>query len=81
MPWLGINQIQITFNQTTTLTAADVTVQGIKHSYGPVTISGSGMNYTITLAQPITKADRVTITISGQGIVTFAGRMDVLPVT
>ena len=32
-------------------------------NYGPVTLSGSGTSYTITLAQPINEADRVTITI------------------
>ena len=47
-----------------TLTAADVTViSAIGVNYGPVTVSGSGTSYTITLAQPINAADRVTITI------------------
>ena len=37
------------------------------------------MNYTITLARPITTADRVTITIGGHLIVTYARRIDILP--
>ena len=48
-------------------------------NYGPVTISGSGMSYTITLAQPINEADRVTITIGNATIATFTRRLDVLP--
>ena len=48
-------------------------------SYGPVAISGSGTTYTITLAQPINAADRVTVTIGNAGIATFTRRLDVLP--
>ena len=63
-----------------TLTAADVMVtSAIGVNYGPLTISGSGTNYTITLAQPITEPDRVTITISNANIATFTRRLDVLP--
>ena len=56
--------MQITLSQPETLTPADVTVSSaIGINYGPVTVSGSGTSYTITLAQPINAADRVTITI------------------
>ena len=48
-------------------------------NYGPVTISGSGTNYTITFAQAITTADRVTVTIGNAGITTYTRRLDVLP--
>ncbi len=48
-------------------------------NYGPVTVSGSGTSYTITLAEPIDQADRVTITISNANIATFTRRLDVLP--
>jgi hypothetical protein len=44
-----------------------------------VKLTGSGTSYTITLAPPISKADRVTITISGGGLAPFTGRIDVLP--
>ena len=48
-------------------------------NYGPVTVSGSGTSYTITLAQPINAADRVTITIGNTLIASFTRRLDVLP--
>ena len=80
MPWLGIDQLPITLSQAETLTAADVTVSSaIGVNYGPVTVSGSGTSYTITLAQPINKADRVTITIGNPGISAFNRQLDVLP--
>ena len=75
--------MQVTFNQPETLTAADVTLLSAKHiNYGPVTITGSGTTYIITLARPITVADRVTITIASPGstgIATYTRRLDVLP--
>jgi hypothetical protein len=80
LPWLGINRISITLSQAASLTSAEVTVtsaDGI--NYGPVTISGSGTNYLITLAQPINTADRVTFTISNPTIATYTRRLDVLP--
>ena len=65
LPWLGISQVQITLGQPATLAAGDISAIGSSGtSYGPVTVSGSGTSYTITLAQPINAADRVTITIS-----------------
>jgi hypothetical protein len=79
-PWLGIDQVPITLSQAATLTATDVTVSSdVGVNYGPVMISGSGTSYTITLAQPITVADRVTITIGNATIATFTRRLDVLP--
>ena len=55
-------------------------VKGIKvKNYGPVVISGSGTNYTITLARRIKVADRVTITITAPNFVTYIRRLDVLP--
>ena len=80
LPWLGIDQVSITLGAAATLTAGDVTVtSAIGVNYGPVTVSGSGTSYTITLAQPIDKADRVTITIGSASIATFTRRLDVLP--
>jgi hypothetical protein len=80
LPWVGINQLPITLAQATSLAAGDVKVSGITvANYGPVTISGSGTSYTITFAQPINKADRVTITIANAAIATFTRRLDVLP--
>jgi Right handed beta helix region len=80
LPWLGIDQFQITLNLPATLTAADVTVKGLKvKNYGPVAISGSRTSYTITLHRRIKVADRVTITIAAPNFVTYIRRLDVLP--
>ena len=80
IPWLGIKTLAITLSQAATLSPSDVTVTGLNiASYGPVTITGSGINYVLILAQPINAADRVTITIGNAGITTFTRRLDVLP--
>ncbi len=81
LPWLAIDQLQITLGQAQALTSADVFVSSanLGINYGPVTVSGSGTTYTIDLAQPINVADRVTITIVNPGISLFNQRIDVLP--
>ena len=80
LPWLGINQLSITLSQAATLVAGDVAVSSaIGIRYGPVAITGSGTSYTITLAQPINRPDRVTFTIGNTRIATFTRRLDVLP--
>ncbi len=80
LPWLGIRSVPITLGQAESLTAADVALTSASGTnYGPVTISGAGTNYTITLARPIEKADRLTITISSPLIAPFTRRLDVLP--
>jgi hypothetical protein len=80
LPWIGIDKLQITLSQSATLSAGDVKAMGSSgRNYGPVTVSGSGKSYTITLAQPINAADRVTITIANVQIAYFIRRLDVLP--
>ena len=82
MPWLGIKPCADHPRQAATLTSSDITVVGASPSlinYGPVTVSGSGTSYTITLDQPIDAADRVTITIGNELIAGFTRRLDVLP--
>ncbi len=80
LPWSGIDQITLTFSRNVVLSPGDVKVTGIKvANYGPVTITGSGTQYTITLGVPITKADRVTIAIGNTLIAPFTRRLDVLP--
>jgi hypothetical protein len=80
LPWMGINQLQVTLAQPATLGAGDVTVtSATQTNYGPVTVSGSGTSYTLMLTQPINAADRVTITIGNQLIADFTRRLDVLP--
>ncbi len=80
LPWFGINSIAITLSNSATLTSGDVTVtSAVGTNFGPVTISGSGTNFVITLAQPISTADRVTFTIANSTIATYTRRLDVLP--
>jgi Dockerin type I domain len=80
MPWVGINQVPITLAQATTLAPSDVTIKSARGiNYGPVSISGSGTSYVITLAQPISAADRVTLTIGNALVASFTRRLDVLP--
>jgi hypothetical protein len=70
----------ITLSQAYTLTAADVYISSaIGVNYGPVTVSGSGTNYTITLAQPINAADVITLIIDNPGVSVFYHQLDVLP--
>ncbi len=79
-PWLGINSLTIHLNQPETLLPTDISATGLNGtSYGPVTLSGSGTTYVLTLAQPINAADRVTLTIGNANIATFTRRLDVLP--
>jgi hypothetical protein len=80
LPWLGINQFRLTLSQAQSLSPADVTVNSaIGTKYGPVTVSGSGTSYAITLARPIDSADRVTITVVNPGVSMFNRRLDALP--
>ena len=79
-PWSGIRQFTLTLDGVTSLSAADVTITsraGI--DYGPVTVTGSGSTYTITMARAIDSADLVTLTIGNASIATFTRRLDVLP--
>jgi hypothetical protein len=81
IPWFGIDQIGVTLGQAAFVNPGDVSVTGITTgNYGPATIADSGTSsVVITLARPITAADRVTLTIGNGQIVTFTGRPDVLP--
>ena len=86
LPWFGIHELQITLKEPETLTAADITISGLKGvRYGPVTVTAVPSDnvelflYDIAFFQPINKPDRVTITIAGPEIVTYTRRLDVLP--
>jgi hypothetical protein len=87
LPWAGIDELQITLSQPEALTAADVTIVSQRGTqYGPVTVSAqvaccasSTFVEDIVFAHPIDKADRVTITFAGPGIVSYTRRLDVLP--
>ncbi len=79
LPWLGINRFSITLSEAVSLSPGDVSVTGFSvANYGPVTISGSGSSYTITLAQPINTADRVVMTIGNSQIETYTISLNVL---
>jgi hypothetical protein len=78
--WQGITSFAITLSQSETLTAGDVSVTGkTVANYGPVTVSGSGTTYTVTLAQPVNATDIVTLAIGNAHITTFTGTLPVLP--
>jgi hypothetical protein len=80
IPWYGVNTITVVLSQAKALAPSDVSVTGLTvANYGPVTVSGSGTTFTITLAQPINDADRVTVTIGNASIATYTRRLDVLP--
>ncbi|MFO0909473.1 MAG: Ig-like domain-containing protein [Isosphaeraceae bacterium] len=80
IPWLNVDRIGITLSGSVALVASDVTVTSTSGTaYGPVTLSGGGTSYVITLAQPISVGDRVTFTINNPGLSTFTRRLDVLP--
>jgi hypothetical protein len=80
IPWLGINQFLVQFSQQLVLTSADIRLQSARGiAYGPVTISGFPHLYTITLARPIDKADRVTVLIEIPQSTPFSGTLNVLP--
>jgi hypothetical protein len=81
LPWFNIDRIDISLSQAAPLNPGDVSVTGIAGgSYGPVTISGSGTSsVVITLAKLITLPDRVTLAIGNDQIITYKGRLDVLP--
>jgi hypothetical protein len=80
LPWLGIRELFVGFQEPAELTASDVTIQGVRRiNSGPVTVTGSGETFTIAFPQPVQKADRITIKISGPGFTPFTRRLDILP--
>jgi hypothetical protein len=80
VPWLGITSFTITLSAPEVLSASDVTVTGVSvSSYGPVTVSGSGATYTVTLAHPVNAADVLTLSVGSAGISSFTGTLPVLP--
>lgn len=83
VPWLNIYQISFTLSQPATLSAADVKVTGIAvTSYAVSSVTGTGTAadpIVVTLSQPISLADRVTLTAGNANVATFARRLDVLP--
>jgi autotransporter-associated beta strand protein len=71
LAWPGFDPLPIAQDQAAVPTAGDVVVDSaIGVSYGPAAALSPGTSYTITVFQPINKADRVSITL---GIPASAG--------
>jgi len=81
LPWLNIDRLTITLSRAIdTLSPADITVNGVTvANYGPVTVSGSGTTWTITLSKAITDPDKVTVKLGNAQLGTYQRRLDVLP--
>lgn len=80
LPWSGLQQFQITLDVPAILQSSDVSAMGSNGvSYGPVTITGSGNTYTLTLAHPVTTAERLLLTIGNAQIAEFTREIDILP--
>ncbi len=80
VPWLGVSSFTLTLSAAQPFAASDVSVKGVSVAdYGPVTVSGSGTSYTVTLARPVRAADRVTLRVSSAGVRHFSGTLPVLP--
>ena len=81
IPWANINQISIILNQSvSSLIPSDVSVSGlVGGNYGPVTVTGSGTSWTITLAKVIANADKVTVTIGNSQLTSYQRILNILP--
>ncbi|QEH31554.1 Calx-beta domain protein [Aquisphaera giovannonii] len=80
LPWFNIDRIVVTLSEAVALTAADVSVRGLKADYGPVTLSGVGTTtVTVTLAKPVAAADLLTLKIGNDRVVAYRRRIDILP--
>ena len=81
LPWFNINRLTITLdNSLSSLSPSDVSVIGsIGGNYGPVSVTGSGTSWTLTLAKPIATADKVSITIGNGLLNSYSRQLNVLP--
>ena len=81
IPWFNINRISITLDRSiASLSPADVSVTGVVGgNYGPVSVTGSGSTWTITLLKTIASADKVTVTIGNSQMTTYQRKLNVLP--
>ena len=80
IPFTNVNQVQIALNQTAILSPGDVSAFGLTGgNYGPIGVTGSGTQFTLTFAKPVGAGDRLTLTIGNSVVATFVRRLDVLP--
>jgi hypothetical protein len=80
LPWLNVSSISLTLSSPATLLPIDVSLAGYRGiNYSPVSVSGSGTNYTITFARPVSQAERLTITITNGYVQPYTRRLDILP--
>jgi hypothetical protein len=81
IPWFNINKISITLDRSvSSLNPSDVSVIGsVGGTYGPVTVTGSGTSWTITLAKAIASADKVTVVIGNTQLTPYQRILNVLP--
>ena len=79
--WFNISSISIALDRSiSALAPGDISVIGsIGGSYGPVTVSGSGTTWVITLAKVIANADKVNVTIGNAQLTGYQRELDVLP--
>jgi len=82
IPWLGINKVMLTLNQSiASLAAGDVTVRGVAgFTYSVASVTGSGTTWTINLAGTgLANPDKVTVTVGNSNLASYSKRLDVLP--
>ncbi len=82
LPWLGIQQIALTFDQPVpTLAIADIQLTSAGgFTYGITSVTGSGTSWTINLSSGgLANADRVTVSVRNSSVASWNRRLDVLP--
>lgn len=79
IPLSGLAQIQINLAAPANLSAGDVAITGSSGAPQLFTLSGSGQAWTISLDQPITTPQRITLVVSGPAIEPFNRQINVLP--
>ena len=82
IPWLGINKITLTLDQSiTSLAASNVTLKSAAgFTYSVASVTGSGTTWTINLAGTgLANADKVTVTVGNSNLASYSKRLDVLP--
>ncbi len=79
--WFNINSGTVTLDRSIpSLSPADISVIGsVGGNYGPVTVSGSGTTWVITLAKVIADAEKLIVTIGNAQLTSYQRELDILP--